>query len=911
MKRLFTLIALLACFMGAKADEIVDAQIDFSNYTDISQVPFARWGGSESAFARLSIKDGCLHFESSEAVDPSWTCQFFPIGGIDADPGVTYTLHYKVKGSHKGFISALGFGLTPYGKFPITTEWVEGTIDYKATNADGNILMQCGDWVGFWDLAYMKITHAGKVEPPVEWIEMLANGNAETPWGDLANVRWDDNENNYKICAWAREKGLNVNGSGDWNPFPATIEPEEGNPSNHVFAVHGKAAVESFDNQFFIEAPRRIKPGEKLKLHFRYKASQATKVSTQICYQIPGSYMYFQAIGDINFTPEWKEYDEVIIWPNGGENNGWSIAFNLNVLQKEATDFYFDDLSIQEMKLDHGLFVASSNPATGLEYDFNNARELVWDEDRWAYVATVGTEGNPNSWVDRVMISTVRGNAYAFQIATIKPSSGIIDGTDEVWLLYTESSNTVITLPAAGVWQVAVDDEAMQCNFCLIEGDEIKKPLEEIPNPTEVVVHGKERDAVTGAIWDNQFFIVANRPLRTGEVTIVKFRYKSSIPAHTTTCLYGNPSQYMHWDAIGDVDFTTKWTDFETTLTVPEEADGMKSICFNMAEITDACDYYIKDVIWMTEDHYETLIDVEGIKNFYVKEGENDVIHQFANPQVYTEFDEATGTLTYYYDSQMASRPGITELYTPEDHDAVRFKDYYGKVLKTVIDPSMKNAYLTSTYSMFFGGISQDPFGIYALENMTEIDGLENLNTSAVTDMESMFFGCYSLTMLDLSSFNTSSATNLNGMFLACNKLVLVDISSFDISNVTDMRMMFGGCSKLRTICCFEDWSTTSAQSSNMFISCSSLVGGNGTAFDSNVIDATYARPDGGTESPGYFTADTMTGIESIHNSQFTIHNEEGAAIYNLAGQKMVNDKWSNGKLPRGIYIKDGKKILR
>ncbi len=274
----------------------------------------------------------------------------------------------------------------------------------------------------------------------------------------------------------------------------------------------------------------------------------------------------------------------------------------------------------------------------------------------------------------------------------------------------------------------------------------------------------------------------------------------------------------------------------------------------------------------------------------------------------YTEFDEATGTLTYYYDDKKASRTGITELYTPEDHDAVRFTGYYKKVLKAVIDPSMKNAHLTSTYSMFFGGVGQDPFGIYALENMTEIDGLENLNTSAVTDMESMFFGCYALTQLDLSSFNTSSATNLNGMFLACNKLVLVDISSFDISNVTDMRMMFGGCSKLRTICCFEDWSTTSAQSSNMFISCSSLVGGNGTAFDSHVLDATYARPDGGTDNPGYFTADTMTGISLTEEGRSQM---EDGAIYNLAGQKIVNGQWSNGKLPRGIYIVGGKKIIK
>ena len=292
---------------------------------------------------------------------------------------------------------------------------------------------------------------------------------------------------------------------------------------------------------------------------------------------------------------------------------------------------------------------------------------------------------------------------------------------------------------------------------------------------------------------------------------------------------------------------------------------------------------------------------------------------------VYTEFDETTGTLTYYYDANRETRTGITELYTPEDHDALRFTGYYKKVTKAVIDPSIKNAPLTSTYSMFYGGVSQDPFGIYALENMTEIEGLENLNTSAVTDMESMFFGCYALTQLDLSSFNTSAVTNMNGMFSMCqaltqldlssfntsnvkdfncmfafcNKLKMIDVSSFDISKATDMRQMFSYCGELTTICCDKDWSSTSANSEYMFSTSRKLVGGKGTAYDSNFLDATYARPDGGTASPGYFTADTMTGISLTEEGRSQM---EDGAIYNLAGQRL-------SKTQRGINIVGGKKI--
>lgn len=165
----------------------------------------------------------------------------------------------------------------------------------------------------------------------------------------------------------------------------------------------------------------------------------------------------------------------------------------------------------------------------------------------------------------------------------------------------------------------------------------------------------------------------------------------------------------------------------------------------------------------------------------------------------------------------------------------------------------MKDAPLTSMEGMFFGGTNSE-YPIQSLNNMTTIEGLENLNTAVVTNMESMFFSCSALKMLDLSSFETSNVTNMNGMFLGCNNLEIIDITLLDISNVTDMRMMFAGCSKLRTIRCLGDWSTSKAQSGYMFSVCNSLVGSQGTVFDSNVIDKTYARLDGGTINPGYFS---------------------------------------------------------
>ena len=267
-----------------------------------------------------------------------------------------------------------------------------------------------------------------------------------------------------------------------------------------------------------------------------------------------------------------------------------------------------------------------------------------------------------------------------------------------------------------------------------------------------------------------------------------------------------------------------------------------------------------------------------------------------SNSEVYTEFAENTGTLTYYYDGQREEREQTgakTELYDPVgDPDAARFTGYYKKVTKAVIDPSMKKAHMTSFNGMFYGGTNPETWVMQSLSKMTSIEGLENLNTEDVTDMSNMFSSCSSLTSLDLSMFNTSNVTKMVAMFQLCQNLEIVDVSSFDISKVTDMGQMFNYCPKLTTICCLSDWSGTTATSDFMFSNCTSLVGGKGTVFDNNFRDKTYARPDGGPGSPGYFTAETMTGISLTPDP-----SPGRGEIYNLAGQMV------NGQLPRGINI--------
>ena len=140
-------------------------------------------------------------------------------------------------------------------------------------------------------------------------------------------------------------------------------------------------------------------------------------------------------------------------------------------------------------------------------------------------------------------------------------------------------------------------------------------------------------------------------------------------------------------------------------------------------------------------------------------------------------------------------------------------------------------------------------------EAITSLD-LSSFDTSKVTNMSNIFAYCQTLTSLDLSSFNTSNVTDMSLMFWYCVALTSLDLSSFDTTNVTDMSMMFEYCSNLKTIYASNSFNTDKVtSSSSMFLNCSKLVGGAGTTYKSSYLNKTYARIDGGTSSPGYFTA--------------------------------------------------------
>ena len=220
-------------------------------------------------------------------------------------------------------------------------------------------------------------------------------------------------------------------------------------------------------------------------------------------------------------------------------------------------------------------------------------------------------------------------------------------------------------------------------------------------------------------------------------------------------------------------------------------------------------------------------------------------------PVAYACYTSSNTTLTFYYDKLRSSRTGTTydlnegDNYTEWETDGIN-----GSVTKVVFDPSFADARPTTTFDWF-----------YDMTNLQSITGMSYLNTSEVTNMSWMFNHCNDLTSLDLSNFNTS--------------------------NVDRMTCMFYGCYNLRTIYVGNGWSTAAVTySSDMFTGCTSLVGGQGTAYNSsNPKDKTYAHIDGGTSNPGYFT-DKNASLRGDVNGDGSVNISDVTALidYLLSG---------------------------
>ena len=301
------------------------------------------------------------------------------------------------------------------------------------------------------------------------------------------------------------------------------------------------------------------------------------------------------------------------------------------------------------------------------------------------------------------------------------------------------------------------------------------------------------------------------------------------------------------------------------------------------------------------------------------------------NREAYVVQSADETTLTFFYDSLRSSKAGTIWTFERERYLTAPWK-YGSTIKKMVFDPSFKD----------FLPIKIDWFK--SQQKLSSIEGLENLNTSAVTDMSSMFYGCSGLKTLNLSSFNTSDVTNMSHMFSGCSGLKALNLSSFNTSAVTDMKYMFHRCSGLKELNLSSFNTSAVMDMSFMFNSCSSLTELNLSSFNTsevtkmgsmfawssnlttiysagtweceksrdmflfcsklkgavpfnrNITDVRMANP-----QTGYFTQPKPTAIGRVG-----YNGNNATKVFTLQG-KRVNGNTQH--LPAGFYIVNGMKV--
>ena len=275
-------------------------------------------------------------------------------------------------------------------------------------------------------------------------------------------------------------------------------------------------------------------------------------------------------------------------------------------------------------------------------------------------------------------------------------------------------------------------------------------------------------------------------------------------------------------------------TSLDVTYFNTANVTGMNNMFYSCSALTTiyASDNFVTDKV---EYSYNMFYDCTSLKGTTLEYVASKTDHNYANCGTdgyftpgcgYAEFDNATGTLTFSYkvvkpEGAYDLNVGITE---------PGWRTHKNEIKKVVFDTSFANARPTSCYYWF-----------YECKNLANIEGIENLNTEKVTNMELMFANCSTLTSLDVTKFNTANVTTFMSMFSDCSSLKSLDVTNFDTRNVTNMFYMFNNCSGLTSLDVTKFNTAKVRNMYSMFMNCSGLKSLDVTNFDTgNVISMAY-----------------------------------------------------------------------
>lgn len=597
------------------------------------------------------------------------------------------------------------------------------------------------------------------------------------------------------------------------------------NPSGrHLVLKSADMRANPWDNQFWFEINIPFNEGDFWEVSMDVKADIEAEIETQTHKDVPGDYIHWEAIGTVPFHTEWTHYTNSGV-VSSLQQDGRFVTFNLNTFEP-ANTYYIDNISLKIK----GVEVVTNGDFDGDDLSSFYFRYDKMDDDLVTYEHV--TEANLSELPVSISITTLPNKTEYYEGDYLNLEGGQVTATypdgstktvslDDVQISYFD--NTKI-----GEQTIIVNWLGLETDFTVTVKEDTRAVKSLSPDDPEYVVgFPSNRGYLVSIYFENGDF---TRKSIFDPALDVKGLDGYTVGVQDVTISYKG----VTWSGQIEIYKPIAYLDFSNiTMTACDiRPYGMITVVNQ-----DGTSYEV-DINKSTASVIVPFESGDGWYSWYVYDykdyrdydrtiGEHEIEISYRNTSgvlKYTIADDPTpyvvidnGCLTFYYGKNKPA--GAFDLMSEYSWMCTPAWSWWNYSV-AVFDESFKNYKPRSSAFWFSGGW-----------NLTEIKGLENINTENITDMSNMFYCCKKLDSLDLSSFNTGKVTNMSNMFSSCYNLHTIYVSNqWDVSSLANDEDMFTGCDRI----CGEKGTLYSF-------------------FDKGWGSA-YAHIDGGDANPGYLS---------------------------------------------------------
>ena len=326
---------------------------------------------------------------------------------------------------------------------------------------------------------------------------------------------------------------------------------------------------------------------------------------------------------DPNYTPELVPVEKMIdrtcieVVSQDMVSAAWDTQFwIMSATEFQAGDAWEVSMDIYALtEAAPGTQIHKATPGDYLHWAAIGNPSFKTEWSTWTASGTIPSEGAGGSSIAFNLNDLATGNTWYFDNISFKLNgveqvvNGSCDDPDATGSFFAKEYPAPNPSPARIVNQ-----------YKKIEMVELPK-TQDVARTCVVV----ESDDMQSAAWDTQFWLYfPNNPMKEGDSWEVSMEVRAEKEATASTQTHVGPGGYIHWAAIGNVNFTTEWNTYAASGTVDASMNTGDAIAFNLNDFPNANKYYFDNISFKLNG-VEVIAngncdDLSGNANFIAKE---------------------------------------------------------------------------------------------------------------------------------------------------------------------------------------------------------------------------------------------------------------------------------------------------